>query len=130
MMQFPAVTLPVSHVFAPGLYIRTIFMPAGTLLTSKIHKTRHSFMVTRGLVQVINQLDNSVIEIDAREIPFMGFTEPGTRRVLRVIEDTIWSTFHVTDKTTPEAVEADIIEVRTAHLEGLKQPLLEQGTPP
>ena len=39
MENYPAVDLPLKHYFTKGLYCREIFMPKGTLLTSKIHKT-------------------------------------------------------------------------------------------
>jgi hypothetical protein len=35
------IELPIVHRFTPGLYIREIFMPAGALVTSKIHKTEY-----------------------------------------------------------------------------------------
>ncbi|HXC35826.1 MAG TPA: hypothetical protein VNV43_08120 [Candidatus Acidoferrales bacterium] len=110
--RMPQAELPLTHRFTPGMYIRTIFMPAGALVISKIHRTQHPFVVTKGrcLVwegQVAPAQSNCVREIRAGHI---GITMPGTRRILYIYEDTEWTTFHATDKTTPEAVEADIIE--------------------
>lgn len=99
---------PVTHRFTPGLYIREIFMPAGTVLTSKIHKTEHPFAVLCGEVEVFT--DGGIELIVA---PHMGITKPGTRRVLRIIKDTVWVTFHATQKTDPAEIEEDIIEIRT-----------------
>ena len=42
------VELPLTHRFTPGLYAREIFMPAGTLLTSRIHNTAHPYVVLSG----------------------------------------------------------------------------------
>ena len=42
--------------------------------------------------------------------PFHGITKAGTRRALRIIEDTIWTTFHPTDKTTVPEVMEELIE--------------------
>ena len=39
---------PSVHRFTQGLYIRETFMPAGTLLTSKIHKTEHPYTISKG----------------------------------------------------------------------------------
>jgi hypothetical protein len=82
-----------THKFTDGMYIREIFMPAGSLITSKIHKTEHPYIVSYGKVAV---------SIDAQEwdeitAPYTGITKPGTRRVLFIIEDCIWTTFHRID---------------------------------
>jgi len=95
MMQLPDELIdgPLVHKFTEGIYIREIFMPAGSLWTSKIHKTEHPYVVSYGKVAV---------SIDAQEwyeitAPYTGITNPGTRRVLFIIEDCIWTTFHRID---------------------------------
>lgn len=93
------------HDFCPGIYARTIFMPAGTLCTSKIHKTRHFFVVTQGSCTVVDSHgDRKVIAA-----PYLGITEPGTKRVLLIHEDCIWTTFHATELTDPAEIEMAII---------------------
>ena len=104
--RMPQVELPLTHRFLPGMYIRTIFMPKGALVVSKIHRTTHPFVVSRGRAAVFDE-KNGVQEIEAGHI---GITTPGTRRILYIREDCEWTTFHATDKTTPEEVEKDIIE--------------------
>lgn len=86
----PVVDCPLTHNFVPGYYIRTIFMPAGTLITSQIHNTKHCFNVSKGIVDVrVN--DEEWVRLEA---PHWGVTQPGTRRVLVIAEDAIWTTFH------------------------------------
>jgi len=99
--------MPLTHRFTDGMYIREIFMPAGTLLTSKIHKTNHPFVVTKGKCKVFDgkNIQNIVG-------PHTGITEPNTRRLLYIEEDTTWLTFHVTDKTDIDEIEKEIIEDR------------------
>lgn len=104
--KYPAVDMPVGHIFTPGLYVRTIFMPAGTILTSRIHKTEHPFVVHKGRCVVYIE-GHGAYEIVA---PHFGITRAGTRRALHIVEDTYWTTFHPTQKTTVEEVEAEIIE--------------------
>lgn len=106
IITYPEVECPLIHRFTPGMYIREIFMPAGTLLTSKIHKTEHPFVISKGKVSVWTEEDNVVVI----EAPYCGITKPGTRRILFIHEDAVWTTFHATDKKTPEEVEDDIIE--------------------
>jgi len=103
------IELPLSHTFTPGLYTRRIFMPAGACIVSKIHRTQHPFVILTGAVRVWDAATGTV-ELRA---PHFGITQPATRRVLYILEDCIWATFHATPHTTPEAVEADIIEPYT-----------------
>lgn len=79
----------------PGLYSRTLTMPTGMLCTSKIHKTNHQFIISKGAVTVYNVLDSETLFFEAGD---HGITEIGTRRVLYVHEECRWTTFHVTDK--------------------------------
>lgn len=102
------VECPVTHVFTEGLYTREIFMPAGSLVTSKIHKTEHPFVLSKGKLLVC--IDKGEwVEMVA---PYTGVTKPGTRRVAYIIEDTIWTTFHANpdDLTDLDEIENLIIE--------------------
>jgi hypothetical protein len=103
------VVCPLNHRFTNGLYVREIFMPAGSLITSKIHKTQHQYFVLKGSVSVwIDEGEEIFIEA-----PYIGTTEPGTRRVLYVWEDCIWATAHPNpDNENLEQIEERIIEKR------------------
>ncbi len=104
----PQACCPVSHRFTPGLYIREILLPAGTLLTSAIHKTEHPFVVSAGIVRVMEPGQPPV----TIEAPYTGITTPGTRRLLYAIEDTIWTTFHPTTRGEDEMdqIMLDLVE--------------------
>ena len=105
--NFPLVHCPLNHRFTEGLYVREIFMPAGSLITSKIHKTQHQYFVLKGAVSV--WIDGG--EEHYIEAPYIGVTEPGTRRVLYVWEDCIWTTAHPNpDNEDLEQIEERIIE--------------------
>lgn len=88
------------HTFTPGLYTREIFMPAGSLIVSRIHMFEHPFVISQGKVSVYD--GKEVVTLTA---PFQGVTSPGTKRLLYVHEDTTWTTFHVTDKSTFEEID-------------------------
>ena len=101
MSQLPDGFFPTEHFFTPGLYVRKIFMPAQSMLTSMKHKTEHPFMVTSGKVQVMHQDGEEIYEA-----PYMGITKEGTKRVLYMHEDTTWLTFHPNPEniTDPDAM--------------------------
>ena len=96
--------LEPKHHFANGVYARELFMPAGSVVTSKIHKTEHFAVIVQGAVTVVQEDGKRYIEA-----PYMTITQPGTKRALYVHEDTIWITFHPTEKTDVEEIERDII---------------------
>jgi hypothetical protein len=118
MMNVPAAECPVVHRFTPGLYIREIFMPAGALVTSKIHRTEHPYTISKGRVSVLTENDGWV-ELAA---PHTGITVPGTRRVLYIHEDTVWTTYHPIADTDLAVIEAKLIEPHDEHRAGLVQP--------
>jgi hypothetical protein len=118
------VEMPVKHHFTPGMYCREIFIPAGTVLTSKIHKTEHPFVVSLGRINVIME-DNGVEEIVA---PHFGITKPNTRRVLYAVEDTVWTTFHTTNvvpaDNSKEEIEKAVSKIENKIIKKHKNKLL------
>lgn len=138
LAELAPVHMPVTHRFTPGLYTREIFMPAGTVLTSKIHNTEHPFVVLSGRARVVVP-GGEVVELAAGHV---GITQPGTRRALYIEEDCRWATFHplsaeeeearqggASDEEMLEAIEERIIlkrdrldgrNVHREYLEGLE----------
>lgn len=114
MAEFPQVRLPLNHLFTPGLYIREVLLPAGTLLTSKIHMTEHPFVISRGRVAVWSGIEGEAPQVFGA--PYTGITKPGTRRIIYAFEDTIWSTFHPTQETEVEKIERELIFKHDEHL--------------
>lgn len=100
------VECPLTHIFTPGLYTRTIFMPAGSLIMSMTHNTRHPFIISTGEVDVISP-EGSVTHV----APYMGITQPGTKRFLHVKQDTTWTTFHANPNnlTDPDQIAGIIL---------------------
>ena len=111
---------PLVHKFTDGMYIREIFMPAGSLWTSKIHKTEHPYVVSYGKVAVSIDADEWY-EITA---PYTGITTPGTRRVLFILEDCIWTTFHRIDGMKSEFNDLSEEEIKEI-VKGIEDKILE-----
>jgi len=93
MLKYDTIDCPLNHRFLSGLYIREILMPAGSLVTSMIHKTTHPFFVLQGKVSVFSENDGE----QYIEAPYSGTTYPNTRRVLFIHENCVWTTVHRTD---------------------------------
>ena len=103
MQNYPIPECPLTHTLLEDQYIREIFMPAGSLITSQIHKTEHPYFILKGVVSVWTENDGEVI----LQAPHYGITKPGTRRVLYVHEDCVWCTIH---KRLPNETVDDIGE--------------------
>jgi len=95
---------PLKHTFVDGAYIREIFMPKGIIITSKIHKICHPYFIMKGDCSVLT--DEGVARLKA---PYHGITQPGTKRILYIHEDTIWITVHVTKHKDLAMIEEEII---------------------
>lgn len=96
---------PVQHHFAPGAYGREMTIPAGLVVVGKIHKHAHINVISKGRVQVFTEQDG-VLELAA---PCTFVSSPGTKRVMHVLEETVWTTVHVTDKTDLAEIEREVI---------------------
>ena len=96
---------PVKHHFAPGSYGREMTLPAGMVVVGKIHKHAHINVISKGRVQVFTEQEG-VLELAA---PCTFVSSPGTKRVVHVLEETVWTTVHVTDKTDLAEIEREVI---------------------
>ena len=113
---------PVEHTFTKGLYTRKIFMPKGMVLTSKIHKICHPYFILEGDVDVITE--EGMVNIKA---PYFGITQAGTKRAIKVNEDCVWVTCHVTNETDLEKIEAQIIAKTFDEIDNMQNNLIKGG---
>lgn len=102
----PQAECPLKHYFAPGVYIREIFMPAGSIVIGKIHKTEHFNIIQQGKLKILHDdYTNTVLTA-----PHTFVSKPGIQKVLYILEDTVWSTVHLTEERDLERLEAALIE--------------------
>jgi hypothetical protein len=116
LRKFPAqvhVEMPPKHHFADGLYGREILIPAGTVLTGKIHKGEHLNFLMQGDITVWTEEGMKRIQA-----PAVIVSKPGTKRVGLAHTDTIWVTVHATHETNLDRLEAELIEPETDLIEG------------
>lgn len=111
--------LRLSHHFAPGIYVREIFMPAGEFVIGAEHTTEHFNVVLTGRASII--ADGKVVEVVA---PATFVSRAGVRKVLQIHEDMIWQTIHAnpeneTDTTKLESQLCKMSATHKAHFEGM-----------
>jgi hypothetical protein len=97
---------PVTHRFAPGVYLREIFMPADTVVIGKVHKTEHFNVLIKGACLIVHD-DGRREELRA---PMTFVSKAGVQKVLYILEDMIWQTIHVTPETDMATLELQLVE--------------------
>lgn len=102
LKQLEQVDLPVEHHFAPGIYMRRMFIPAGVCLTGKIHKHEHLNICT-GDISIVTE--SGTKRLTGQHILLSSV---GVKRVGFAHADTTWITCHLnpTDETDVEKLEA------------------------
>jgi hypothetical protein len=104
VLKLPQVDLHTTHALAGGVYARTIFIPAGTVLTGAVHKKDH-----------INILQGDITAWTEGGVRrFTGHhvleSKAGAKRAGVAHADTTWTTVCRTDLTDIEAIEAELVE--------------------
>jgi hypothetical protein len=89
----PQVECPVVNHFAPGVYVREMTVPAGTVATGAVHKTEHLTII----------VGHCHLTTDEGVKEFVGFhtikSKPGTKRAIYAVTETKVSTIHPTEET-------------------------------
>ena len=94
----------ITHRFAPGVYAREMWLPAGCTITGKIHLTEHLNILSQGAVSVSNGGESEFMSA-----PHTFVSPVGTKRAIYAHEDSTWTTIHVTELTDPDKIEEEII---------------------
>lgn len=92
------------HIITPGIYVRVLRMKAGVKVVGKRHAQEHVSVISCGRATVMTEQGQQEIEGPCE------FVSPaGTKRVVIVHEDMVWTTVHRTDKTNLADIEAELI---------------------
>lgn len=114
MLELPQVDMQTTHALSGGVYARTVFIPAGTVVTGATHRKDHICIID-GDVQTI--LDGESRRIDGRVV-ING--EKGVKRAVYAHSDTLWTTVCSTELTDIAEIEAELVEepeqLQTRHL--------------
>lgn len=92
------------HHFADGIYLRELFMAAGTVVVGKIHRTKHLTIVSSGTVQITT--DRGVEEITG---PAVFVSNAGAKKAIFAITDSTLMNPHPTTETDLVKIETEFI---------------------
>ena len=120
-LEHPQVECPVTHNFAPDIYVREIFMPADTVVIGHKHLTEHFNVILKGKCRVM--IGDVVEELTA---PCTFISGAGSQKIVNVLEDCIWQTVHSNpdNATDIETLESRYVIKGVAITESQKEKLL------
>jgi quercetin dioxygenase-like cupin family protein len=104
MLELPQVDISLIHRFAPGVYMRTVVMPAGSVVIGHEHTTEHFNVVLGGRALVKFQ---GRVEMLAAGDVFVS--SAGVRKVFEVLETLTFATIHPTEETNVEKLETQLV---------------------
>lgn len=98
---------PLKHEFPPGLYVRTITIPAGTVLTGRLHRHAHPNFLHRGIVEMATEHGG----IERIEGPKFMISKGLTKRALVAVTEVEWTTIHANPNNLrdPAEIAGDVI---------------------
>lgn len=102
--QLPPTECPTTHYFAEGIYGREMFIPAGTVLTGKIHRFSTLNILLQGDITV--STPEGVKRIQA---PAIFVSPPMGKKVGFAHTDTRWVNVHPTKLADVAAIEQKFI---------------------
>lgn len=100
LLEQPQAECPLEHFMCDGVYARQITIPAGVMLTGKIHKYDCINIISSGEIEV--STEHGMKRITA---PFTFVSPAGTKRVGYALSDCTWTTIHKTDETDIQKIE-------------------------
>lgn len=101
---FTQLDIPVKHYFGGGVYAREMTVPAGVLLTGKIHKFEQINILSKGEVSVL--LSDGWHRVRA---PYTVVAPAGSKRLFYAHEESVWTVFHGTKEKDVEKIEQEFI---------------------
>lgn len=99
-----AESLEIIDEFTEGVYMRRMDVKKDTLIVGAIHKELHSWFLMHGTVKVADAEN-----VNYFKAPYYTISQPGTQRVIEVVEDAIWVNIH---SNPDNKKDIDIIEKR------------------
>lgn len=101
MLKLPQVPCDVTHSFGPGVYMRQVFLPAGSLVMGHHQNFEHANIFIKGRITFFSD-DGERFEMKA---PMTFVAKPG-RKIAYIHEDSLWMNIYSTNETNVEKLES------------------------
>jgi hypothetical protein len=107
-------TEDTTHYFMNGVYTRALFVKKGTLVLGKIHLKECTNILAMGDCTVLTETGCERVKAG-----FIGISPKGTQKLVYIHEDTIFVNVFLTNKTTVEEAEEEILSTNKDDLRDL-----------
>lgn len=105
LLALDQVECPVVHSFGPGVYMREVLLPAGSLIIGHHHNSAHMNIMLCGRLTLAND-DGTFTELSA---PAMMTSGPG-RKIAVIHEDVVWINVYATTETDVDVLESTLLD--------------------
>lgn len=105
MLALPQAECPVVHHFGPGIYVREVTLPAGTLAIGHAQRFEHLNIMLTGAVAILKE--DGTTEVLRAPMIFVG--KPG-RKVGFVLETCVWQNVYATNERDIDKLEAMFLD--------------------
>jgi hypothetical protein len=116
------VDCPVTNHFGPGIYIREVFIPAGTFAIGHHHKKPCMNILLKGSMKIVDPSGSPRVI----EAPYVFTTGPG-RKAAIAIDDCVFQNIWATEETDLDALEDMLIEKSEAWIDHHEITALTKG---
>jgi len=116
LLTLEQVECPVSHYHIDGVYVRSMFIPAGTVLTGAIHNKENVSILAQGTIRVTNGTESKVITA-----PYIMVDQAGIKRLGVAETDVTFINVLRTDLTDINELEQELV---SQNFEDYEQQLL------
>lgn len=117
--EVAAQEFPLTHDFTGDSYVRSVGIEAGSFIVGKLHKHQHVNFISIGKVSVLTEFGHELIVA-----PRVLISPAGTKRILLVHEDMVWTGIHVTPERDLAAIEEQVIAKSYSQI-GLPDPVVD-----
>jgi hypothetical protein len=116
ILTLKQVECPISHYQIDGVYCRSMFIPAGTVITGAIHNKENISILAKGTIRITNGTESKIISA-----PYIMVDKPGIKRLGVSETDVTFINIWRTDTTDLDEIEK---EIRSETFDEYEQKLL------
>jgi hypothetical protein len=106
LFEMPQAECPVTHRFGPGVYIREVTIPSGTVVVGHYHNKAHMNVMVSGRAIFVKD-DGTLVEMVAPQT----FTSQPGRKVVYVLETMTFQNIYPTDETDVDVLEKQLLRI-------------------
>lgn len=112
---------PLTHTFSDGIYMREMFIPAGTTIVGKAHKKEHIALLLDGAINIATEEG-----VKTLYSPCYFVSKAGVKRVGFALTDVRFINIHPNPTNTQDLdeIEEEVIEESYGELHGIDEEFL------